>query len=90
MFNGPLSLRFQPLPWGAITALELSAGVLLDRLPNSLASMRLDIQSDAAAQPMLTLQQHSTVAMSNLQHAVSLLLVPANLQSLTLADPFAQ
>lgn len=85
----PFQLDIPASSLAGITALELSEAVALEGVPDSLTSLRLNIQAhDVAAQHTLArLQQSRTVALT-LQRPVSLMLVPANLQSLTLVDPF--
>lgn len=73
-----------------ITALELNEGVAVEGVLDSLASLRLNIQThdDAAARHMLTHLQRSPAVALTMQQPVSQLLVPDNLQSLTLVEPF--
>lgn len=86
----PFELEIPAVTLAGITVLELSEGVVLDKVPDSLASLRLNVEGAAAAQLMLTQLQHSAMATLTLQHAVCPDLLPANLQSLTFVDPFAK
>lgn len=86
----PFELEIPAVTLAGITALELTEGVVVDMIPDSLASLRLNIQNNAGAEPMLTQLQHSAILRLTLQHAVSLNLLPANLQSLTFVDPFVE
>lgn len=83
----PLQLVIPAVTLASITALELSKGVLVDRLPDTLGSLRL---TDVEGLQMLPQLQRSNMTRLTLQRAVNLLLVPGNLQSLTLLDPFAK
>ena len=83
----PLGLEIPAVTLAGVTALELSKGVLVDRLPNTLGSLRL---TDVEGLQMLAQLQHSNMTRLTLQHAVGLHLVPGNLQSLTLVNPFSK
>lgn len=85
-----VELEIPAVTLAGITALELSEGVYVDEIPDSLACLRLNVSNDGAAQQMLTRLQHSAMATLTLQNIVSLHLLPGNLQSLTLVDPFAK
>ena len=83
----PLQLEVPAVTLAGITALELSKGLLVDKLPDTLKSLRL---TDVEGLQMLPQLQHANIRRLTLQHAVELRLVPSNLQSLTFVDPFAK